>query len=173
MVSGGHADTVAVKAVTIVFTALAVVSTSLRLFTRLGLARNAGLDDAFISFATILTVGQTVTVFYELHYGVGRHQSTISLPNTMAYLKALYASIVIYNVALLCVKYSVSPRACRCNACDADNEAIRYCYNICAYFHSRNFESPATHLWQSYLSMRLGHSGAPSSFASQSRASGM
>lgn len=53
MTISGYAAPAAVDGVTISFTAVAAVAVSLRLFTRLRIVRNGGLDDAFISAALV------------------------------------------------------------------------------------------------------------------------
>lgn len=61
----GHADPSAVLAVTITFTVLAGVAVLLRLYSRLFIARSAGWDDAFICFALVWTIAETVAVAFQ------------------------------------------------------------------------------------------------------------
>lgn len=61
----GHADPSAIIAVTIAFTVIAGVAVLLRLYSRMCVARSAGWDDAFICFALIWTIGQTVAVSFQ------------------------------------------------------------------------------------------------------------
>lgn len=56
MPASGHAPPEAVMAVTVVFTVMAVVVVAARLYARLGVGRNAGLDDLFIG-ASLVRVG--------------------------------------------------------------------------------------------------------------------
>lgn len=48
--------------VTISFTILAFIATSLRFITRFGIVRNAGLDDLVISIAVVLSIVLTMTM---------------------------------------------------------------------------------------------------------------
>ncbi|EMC99726.1 hypothetical protein BAUCODRAFT_63880 [Baudoinia panamericana UAMH 10762] len=107
MAPSGHASGAAVIVVSVLFTSLAVISTALRLFTRLSLARNAGFDDAIIAVAAVLAVGLAACTCLEIRYGVGRHQWTISFQEELAFLKTLYASIAIYNLGLYVTKLAI------------------------------------------------------------------
>ncbi|KAK3643569.1 hypothetical protein LTR56_010079 [Elasticomyces elasticus] len=106
-VAGGHASGTAVNTVVLTFTSLAVIASVLRLYTRIGVGRNGGYDDACIVVATVLTIALTVTVCLETKYGNGRHQSTISPEDGVRSLQALYASIIVYNLALFFCKCSI------------------------------------------------------------------
>ncbi|KAK3067215.1 hypothetical protein LTR53_016044 [Teratosphaeriaceae sp. CCFEE 6253] len=104
---GGHASGTAVVVVTLVFTAMAIVASLLRVYTRTVIGRNGGYDDGFIICATILSIALTVCTVLEIHYGDGRHQWTITPPELTKSLKTLYASIIIYQLALSSVKASI------------------------------------------------------------------
>ena len=62
MAASGHAPGSAVVGVTISFTVLAFMTTTLRLITRFGIVRNAGLDDLVISIAVLLSICLTMTM---------------------------------------------------------------------------------------------------------------
>lgn len=62
MAASGHAPGSAVVGVTISFTVLAFMATVMRLYTRIGIVRNAGLDDIVITIALALTIVLTVTM---------------------------------------------------------------------------------------------------------------
>ncbi|KAK0929657.1 hypothetical protein LTR29_016984 [Friedmanniomyces endolithicus] len=106
-VSGGHASGPAVVIVSLLFTVLAVIASALRLYTRIVIGRNGGYDDAFITIATFLSVGLTVCTCLEIRYGDGQHEWTISPAEAERSLQALYASIIIYNLALFACKASI------------------------------------------------------------------
>lgn len=53
MPASGHAPPEAVVAVSVVFTVMAVVVVAMRVYARLGVGRNAGVDDAFIGAALV------------------------------------------------------------------------------------------------------------------------
>ncbi|KAK0362253.1 hypothetical protein LTR91_012044 [Friedmanniomyces endolithicus] len=106
-VSGGHASGPAVVIVSLLFTVLAVIASALRLYTRIVIGRNGGYDDFFITIATFLSVGLTVCTCLEIRYGDGQHEWTISQAEATRSLQALYASIIIYNLALFTCKASI------------------------------------------------------------------
>jgi hypothetical protein len=53
MAAGGHTSGDAVTGVTVSFTIVAVICTSLRLYTRFVLNKMGGVDDVFIAIATV------------------------------------------------------------------------------------------------------------------------
>lgn len=53
MAAGGHTSGDAVVGVTVSFTAVAVICTVLRLYTRFGLNKMGGIDDVFIAIAQV------------------------------------------------------------------------------------------------------------------------
>ena len=58
----GHASGSAVIGVTIAMTALSAVVVFARLFARVAIVKNAGLDDGFIVGALLLSLATTVTM---------------------------------------------------------------------------------------------------------------
>lgn len=62
MAASGHAPGTAVVGVTVSFTVLTFMATMMRLYTRIGIVRNAGLDDLVITVALVLTIVLTVTM---------------------------------------------------------------------------------------------------------------
>ncbi|TKA61458.1 hypothetical protein B0A55_12770 [Friedmanniomyces simplex] len=106
-VSGGHASGAAVVIVSLLFTVLAVIASILRLYTRIVIGHNGGYDDFFITIATFLTIGLTICTCLEINYGDGKHEWTISPVEATKSLQTLYASIIIYNLALFTCKASI------------------------------------------------------------------
>ncbi|KAH8594252.1 hypothetical protein B0O99DRAFT_458955, partial [Bisporella sp. PMI_857] len=80
---------------------------ALRLFTRLRILKACGLDDWIMVAAQVFTLGTAVAIGIESRYGLGRHVWTIPKEETIPYLKAFYASILLYNFALSLVKISI------------------------------------------------------------------
>jgi hypothetical protein len=58
MAAGGHTSGDAVTGVTVSFTIVAVICTSLRLYTRFALNKMGGVDDVFIAIATVCSPRQ-------------------------------------------------------------------------------------------------------------------
>ncbi|KAK6439757.1 hypothetical protein LTR95_004028 [Oleoguttula sp. CCFEE 5521] len=107
MAAGTDASPIAVLAVTLVFITLAVIATALRLYTRIGIARNAGLDDAFIAVALAFALATESMVALEAVYDNGRAKAPLSPAQGLSYAKTVYVSIIMYNVALFCIKISL------------------------------------------------------------------
>lgn len=53
MANGGHTSGDAVVGVTVAFTILAVISTCMRLYTRIFMSQMGGVDDFFIAASTV------------------------------------------------------------------------------------------------------------------------
>ncbi|EME42974.1 hypothetical protein DOTSEDRAFT_72404 [Dothistroma septosporum NZE10] len=107
MTASGHAPGSAVVGVTISFTILAFITTSLRLVTRLGIVRNAGLDDLVISIAVALSICLTMTMCLQVKYGMGRHAATLTDHENVRSLIWFWASVWIYYLALCFAKLSI------------------------------------------------------------------
>jgi hypothetical protein len=62
MAISGHAPGSAVSGVTLAMTILAAIAVSARLFARLVVVRNAGVDDGFITAALLFSIATTITM---------------------------------------------------------------------------------------------------------------
>ncbi|OQO04337.1 hypothetical protein B0A48_10948 [Cryoendolithus antarcticus] len=107
MAVGTDASPIAVLAVTLVFIILATIATILRLYTRLVIARNAGLDDVFIALALAFALATESMVALEAVYDNGRAKAPLTPAQGLSYAKTVYVSIIMYNVALFCIKMSL------------------------------------------------------------------
>ncbi|RMY08643.1 hypothetical protein D0866_14733, partial [Hortaea werneckii] len=103
----GYASPQSVIGVTITFLVIAVLAVALRLWTRFFIVRHPGLDDLFIAGAVLCTIGLAICTCVEVKISIGRHIWTLSPEEGIAGNKALYASIAIYNIGLLCTKWSI------------------------------------------------------------------
>ncbi|KAK5708471.1 hypothetical protein LTR17_020650 [Elasticomyces elasticus] len=103
----GHASGEAVVAVSIAMTVLAAASVISRLATRVGIVRNAGIDDAFIVVALLFSIATTVTLLLQVKYGMGQHQDTLSEQDQLLQLRPFWASIWVYNLAISFTKFSI------------------------------------------------------------------
>ncbi|KAJ4297853.1 hypothetical protein N0V90_005752 [Kalmusia sp. IMI 367209] len=102
----GMAQTM-LNTVVLVFTLIAGLIVFLRLFTRGLLLRKAGAEDAWISFAMILSIGLTVTIALQVQNGLGKHIQELTAAMMVDSLKAFWASVWIYNLALTATKISI------------------------------------------------------------------
>lgn len=96
-----------IVAILSVFTAVSTIAVVLRCHARLFLLRCFGLDDAVMVAAQVLTIASAVAIGIEAAYGLGRHTWVIPERNLIPYMKAFYASIVVYNVAVCLTKISI------------------------------------------------------------------
>ncbi|KAH7135987.1 hypothetical protein B0J11DRAFT_425457 [Dendryphion nanum] len=93
--------------ITSVFTALAVIAVTLRIYTRLLIVRCVGLDDYCIVLSMFFCIGLTVTIGMQVRYGMGMHINTLSQENMENSLKAFWASLTVYNLSLGLTKTSI------------------------------------------------------------------
>lgn len=107
MSASGHASGEAVVGVTVAFTVLAVLATVARLVTRIGIVHSAGLDDAIISIAIMLSVVLTVAMCQQVRYGMGRHADSLSPNDNVQSLIWFWVSVWIYYLALCFAKLSI------------------------------------------------------------------
>ncbi|KAH9828059.1 integral membrane protein [Teratosphaeria destructans] len=107
MAPSGYAAPDVVLGMTIAFTSLALTTVILRLLTRLRIVKNPGLDDILITIAMIFDIGLAVCTGIEVRNGMGRPIASLSNEDLIITFKSLYASIIVYNVALCFTKFSI------------------------------------------------------------------
>ncbi|KAK3936525.1 integral membrane protein [Diplogelasinospora grovesii] len=78
----------------------------LRVFTRSYVVRAFGPDDWTLVVAQVLALGAALTIFMEQHFGLGQHIWTIG-DDMVPYLESFYASMLVYNAAIVTVKISI------------------------------------------------------------------
>jgi len=96
----------ATLALTIGFPTLSAIAVSLRLYTRLFVVKRTGLDDWFILGAFLLAVTSSIEIALETKWGLGLHSWMVTPEMLQEQMKALYASIINYNIANNVVKMS-------------------------------------------------------------------
>ncbi|KAF2708377.1 hypothetical protein K504DRAFT_381978, partial [Pleomassaria siparia CBS 279.74] len=96
-----------VNAITLGFTVIAGATVFLRIFTRLALVRQAGFEDACITFAMILSIGLAVTISEQARDGMGMHIVDLSERQIINSQKAFWVSLWMYNLARIMTKISV------------------------------------------------------------------
>ncbi|KAF7191835.1 Satratoxin biosynthesis SC1 cluster protein 4 [Pseudocercospora fuligena] len=106
MVSG-HASPEATLAVVFTSTFIAAICVLLRLWTRLGIVRQPGMDDLLVSLSIIFTSTFSMCVAVQVHYGLGKHQDSLSAHNELYLLKWFWASIWNYYLGLGLAKLSM------------------------------------------------------------------
>jgi len=109
--------------------ALAALAVLLRLYTRCILLKSPAWDDAFVVLALALSIGNSVAQGLEVKDGFGKHVATLTPPQIVACLQALYASIIFYTLSLTCIKLSIIQLYLRVFASQA---ARRICFALFA-----------------------------------------
>ncbi|KAK2730127.1 integral membrane protein [Colletotrichum kahawae] len=91
----------------IVFTSLSFIVVALRLYTRIVVVGNVGVDDYLIPAALAASIGFSVVVMHQIKFGLGMPMATITPDNLVRFLQCLWATIPTYNLALLFCKLSI------------------------------------------------------------------
>ncbi|KAK5175061.1 uncharacterized protein LTR77_000198 [Saxophila tyrrhenica] len=103
----GHASGTAVVGVTIGMTVLAGLAVFARLFARIFIVHNAGVDDGFITAALLFSIATTVTMCLQVKWGMGQHINTLTLYEAIQSQKPFYISVWVYNLSMSCTKFSI------------------------------------------------------------------
>ncbi|KAF4949464.1 hypothetical protein FSARC_13476 [Fusarium sarcochroum] len=93
-----------IRAVLAVFSVLSTIAVVLRTYIRSRLLRSFGWDDGLMVIAQVLVIGSAVAIGLENKYGLGYHSWDQPKHQYIPYMKAFYASVVVYNVAMCMVK---------------------------------------------------------------------
>ncbi|KAK1826993.1 hypothetical protein QBC39DRAFT_437530 [Podospora conica] len=96
-----------IVAATMIVTMAAFITYLARMYVRVGMVRNAGLDDYFMTLAIALSVTGQGIVWGSVVNGAGRHMGDVPLENLGAGLKLNFISQAIYLVAICIVKLAV------------------------------------------------------------------
>ncbi|KXT01454.1 hypothetical protein AC578_9520 [Pseudocercospora eumusae] len=103
----GHASPEATLAVVFTSTFIAAICVLLRLWTRLVIARQPGIDDLLVTLSIIFTSTFSMCVAVQVHYGLGKHQASLSAHNELYLLKWFWISIWNYYLGLGLAKLSM------------------------------------------------------------------
>ncbi|KAL3419624.1 hypothetical protein PVAG01_08122 [Phlyctema vagabunda] len=93
--------------VSTVFVTFATFIVALRLYVRGIIVRKLGKEDWLALFTIFPSIGQTVTVFYQVKYGLGQHVTTLTPEQGLKSQEVLYFSILLYATALTSIKFSI------------------------------------------------------------------
>ncbi|EME87448.1 uncharacterized protein MYCFIDRAFT_212887 [Pseudocercospora fijiensis CIRAD86] len=107
MAVGGYADSATVVAVCVTMSTIAAAAVAMRIYARFAIAKNAGWDDGFIVFSSANSWVLTSTAIWLVKAGMGKHEADLSYSEAEENLKALWTSIIIYNLGLTCTKMSI------------------------------------------------------------------
>ncbi|KEQ98823.1 hypothetical protein AUEXF2481DRAFT_1655 [Aureobasidium subglaciale EXF-2481] len=107
MVEWGGREGTKQVVIVFVFLALALIVLSLRLFTRVIVTRNHGLEDWVIAAAFCFSVAQASLVLVEVQHGQGLPQSDLSQDELIGLRKTLWKAIPTYLAGLTLTKLSI------------------------------------------------------------------
>ncbi|KAK3377461.1 hypothetical protein B0H63DRAFT_477246 [Podospora didyma] len=92
------------------FTSLAFVIVCCRINTRLFVIKNIGADDGLIAMSMLASIAFLAVFMLQVKAGLGRQ---ITFPEVPGFLQALWATIPIYNLALILCKLSITVQCYR------------------------------------------------------------
>ncbi|KAG7409469.1 Satratoxin biosynthesis SC1 cluster protein 4 [Fusarium oxysporum f. sp. rapae] len=107
MPANSSSSSVEIRAILITFSILSTITVALRVYVRYKVLHSLGWDDRVMAAAQFLAIGSAVAIGLENNYGLGHHTWEQSKENYIAYMKAFYASVIIYNVAMCFVKIGI------------------------------------------------------------------
>ncbi|KAK4243168.1 hypothetical protein C7999DRAFT_44958 [Corynascus novoguineensis] len=93
-------------AISVSLPTLSTLAVSLRLYTRRFILGWIGPDDWLIVIALVLAISTSVAIILEAFRGMGTHVWTVTPVMLLEQMKALYASILTYNMANNIIKMS-------------------------------------------------------------------
>ncbi|KAJ5459772.1 uncharacterized protein N7458_001324 [Penicillium daleae] len=93
--------------ITTIFTILATLFVTVRLWTRFRIVKSPGYDDLLIFFALICSIALYAFILLERHYGLGKHKKYLSDEVIQGQLHYLWLSIPFYNLSLVLAKLSI------------------------------------------------------------------
>ncbi|KAF2183652.1 hypothetical protein K469DRAFT_505625, partial [Zopfia rhizophila CBS 207.26] len=91
----------------ILFPVIATITVLFRLYTRLILISRPSIDDLLVIFALAFSVATSIFMGFEVKNGMGRHLKTLSQAQIRSCFKALFLSIIAYNLSLVAIKLSI------------------------------------------------------------------
>ncbi|OAG12116.1 uncharacterized protein CC84DRAFT_1080938 [Paraphaeosphaeria sporulosa] len=93
-----------------VFSAFATLTVLLRLYTRLFVIRYLGVEDYFVSIALVCSIGLNICIGIPCGFAIlleGTHIATVILQPLIIFVKAFYASLIVYYLSLGFTKVSI------------------------------------------------------------------
>ncbi|SPO05143.1 related to integral membrane protein [Cephalotrichum gorgonifer] len=94
---------IAIFTVTLCLT-VATVMVGLRVYTRMVVTKQMGMDDWAAIFTLLITYADGITIAFQTRYGLGRHIYALKSDDIMQYFKCFWLSIVLYCAGLLGAK---------------------------------------------------------------------
>ncbi|KAK3330757.1 hypothetical protein B0H66DRAFT_74012 [Apodospora peruviana] len=86
------------------FTSLAVVTVGMRIYTRVVLLRNIGVDDVLITIALVGAISYLTACMEQIRFGLG---DAVRFEELQSFLIALYVTVLSYSFTQMMVKFSI------------------------------------------------------------------
>ncbi|KAH7394676.1 hypothetical protein BKA66DRAFT_388751, partial [Pyrenochaeta sp. MPI-SDFR-AT-0127] len=96
-----------VLAIIITFPAIALVVVGLRLYTKFKIVNHPSNEDFAILLAMLFSIATSICQGFQVYNGMGEHIEAVPLSHLIGSLKALFASILMYNFGLTFTKISI------------------------------------------------------------------
>lgn len=96
-----------VLAIIIIFPCLSGLVVALRLYTRIKIVNNPSWEDSSVLLALVFSIATSICQGFQVQNGMGRHIQALTIEQGIRSLKALFASIMMYNFGLTLTKVSI------------------------------------------------------------------
>ncbi|OJD35828.1 uncharacterized protein BKCO1_15000110 [Diplodia corticola] len=93
--------------VTVIMVCMAVVSTALRCFVRLGMVKAWGIDDWFMLAGTLTHIMFATCVIGGIHYGTGRHMAELDPHDSEKAMRYWWLCYIAYCLTMITTKISI------------------------------------------------------------------
>ncbi|KAL8282918.1 hypothetical protein RB597_010348 [Gaeumannomyces tritici] len=93
-----------VTTVAYTFSAIALIFTTLRFYTRGTILKAIGADDWAMLVAVAFSIANSICMVFEVKYGMGKHTEAVKPEESLVQLHYLFGSIILYNLGMNVVK---------------------------------------------------------------------
>ncbi|KAF2184948.1 hypothetical protein K469DRAFT_577795 [Zopfia rhizophila CBS 207.26] len=133
-----------VLAIIITFPILATITVFLRLYTRFRIVNNPFYDDFAILLALVFAIATSICQGFQVYNGMGRHIQSLTMEQGIGSLKALFASIMMYNFGLTFTKVSIVLQFLRITV---DPRVRLSCWALMALTVANSIQTFLTGIW--------------------------
>ncbi|KAF2013598.1 hypothetical protein BU24DRAFT_312480, partial [Aaosphaeria arxii CBS 175.79] len=136
-----------VLAIIIIFPCLSLIVVSLRLYTRIQIVRNPSWEDFAILLALVFSIATSICQGTQVYNGMGRHIQALTMEQGIGSLKALFASIMMYNFGLTLTKVSIILQYLRITI---DKAVRKWCFALLYFTLLNCFQTFMTGIFSCY-----------------------
>ncbi|KAK4941088.1 hypothetical protein LTR10_018888 [Elasticomyces elasticus] len=84
-----------------VFTGVAIIFSTLRLYSRAIIVRSVHVDDVLVVFAVMCSVALTTLIIFQAYNGLGKHQDILPHNQAINFFKGIYGGSIVYSIGML------------------------------------------------------------------------